>query len=51
MTSRGSTACTVPPRRGSWRARLQIDSGELDSVLRLIDSQIDVSVRRLLANS
>ncbi len=33
------------------RTRLRIDAGELDSVLRLIDSQVNVSVLRLLASS
>lgn len=34
--------------RQRLRAELQVDEGELDSVMRLIDTQLDASVRRLL---
>jgi RNA polymerase sigma-70 factor (ECF subfamily) len=36
--------------RGVLRDKLKLDAAQLDSVLRLIDSQVDVSVRRLLAS-
>jgi RNA polymerase sigma-70 factor (ECF subfamily) len=32
------------------RERLRVTAGELDSIMRLIDSQLDVSVARLLAS-
>ncbi len=65
MKSPSSTAFIALPRRGRWRAPepvspkdapgaggdgLKLDTTELHGVLRLIESQVSVSVRRLLAS-
>ena len=41
-------AALVKGTRTAMRARLRVDGAELESILRLIESQVHVSVERLL---